>query len=314
VLPGGGARGAYEMGALSVLLPALHARGEQVSVWCGTSVGAVNAAACASLAHLPTKDSVEFALALWADMRKGDVLAPIVGGGGLRTLARLIAHATGFRDVGLAGLLDSAPLGASLDRWIDFKQLGRNVDKQIVDAVCIIATSLATGVPTGFVARKAGPPTHVDDAIRYVHARISAEHVRASSAIPLLFPTVHVDSPRGARGHYLDGGVRLNSPIKPALNLGAERVIVIGLEPFAPNAGRPLASRRPAISDVIANILDGLLVDQVAADLHRLAAVNSFFVEDAIRGPRSSPRVYRLARGHQPYRPISPWRRGATSA
>jgi NTE family protein len=293
------------MGALSVLLPALDARGERVSVWCGTSVGAVNAATCASLAHLPVPDGVERALGFWTEMRKGDVLAPIVGGGGLRTLARLIAHAAGFRDVGLAGFLDSSPLGASLERWIDFKQLARNVDKQIVDAVCIIATSLATGTPVGFVARKDGPPTHVDDAIRYVHARITGEHIRASAAIPLLFPTVYVESPRSARGHYLDGGVRLNSPIKPALNLGAERVIVIGLEPFGPNGGRPLASRTPAISDVISNILDGLLVDQVAADLRRLAAVNSFFVEDAIRGPRSSPRVYRLARGHQPYRPIS---------
>ena len=52
VLPGGGARGAYEAGALSVLLPALEARGERVSIWCGTSVGAIDATAMASLAHL----------------------------------------------------------------------------------------------------------------------------------------------------------------------------------------------------------------------------------------------------------------------
>jgi NTE family protein len=129
--------------------------------------------------------------------------------------------------------------------------------------------------------------------------------VRASAAIPVVFPTVEVMTPRGARGHYLDGGTRLNSPIKPALNLGADRVIVIGLEPFAPAAGRPLASRGPTIADVAANVLDGLLVDQVAQDLRRLAAINSFFVEGAGSGTMHSPRAYRLARGHAPYRPIS---------
>jgi NTE family protein len=62
-------------------------------------------------------------------------------------------------------------------------------------------------------------------------------------------------------------------------------------------------------------VLDGLLVDQVATDLHRLAAINSFFVEDASRGTLGSSRAYRLSRGHAPYRPISyalvsPQRRG----
>jgi NTE family protein len=127
---------------------------------------------------------------------------------------------------------------------------------------------------------------------------------------------VEISSPRSARGHYADGGTRLNSPIKPALELGADRVILIGLEPFAPTNGHPAPhAARPSIADVAANVLDGLLVDQVAQDLHRLAAINSFFVEDASRGTALAPRAYRLARGRAPYRPISyalvsPRRRG----
>jgi len=72
---------------------------------------------------------------------------------------------------------------------------------------------------------------------------------------------------------------------------------------------------RPSIADVVANVLDGLLVDQVANDLHRLAAINSFFVEDASRGNAAVARAYRLSRGHAPYRPSptrwshpAPWR------
>src|SRR4051794_41428961 len=55
VLPGGGARGAYEAGALSVLIPALEARGERVQIVCGTSVGGINAAGVAAGAPLPPR-------------------------------------------------------------------------------------------------------------------------------------------------------------------------------------------------------------------------------------------------------------------
>ena len=118
-----------------------------------------------------------------------------------------------------------------------------------------------------------------------------------------------------ARGHYADGGTRLNSPIKPALHLGADRVILVGLEPFSGQSVRLHPASRPSLADVAANVLDGLLVDQVGNDLRRLAAINSSFVEDARRGPLGTVRAYRMTRGRDPYRPISyalvsPARRG----
>jgi len=301
---------------MSVLLPALEARGERVTVWCGTSVGAINAALLASLAHRSVPEQVEHAIALWLDMRKQDVIARIAGRGGARTLVRLAGHALGIRSAGLAGLLDPSPLQGSLDRWIDWARLGRNVHKEIVDAVCVVATSLSTGDPVAFISTRGAAPGNADDGLRYVATRLRGEHVRASAAIPMLFPTVEITTPRAARGHYIDGGTRLNSPIKPALHLGADRVIVIGLEPFAQAPARPSSPRPPGIADVAANVLDGLLVDQVAHDMRRLAAINSFFVESATTGTMRSPRAYRLARGREPYRPISyalvaPRRRGA---
>jgi NTE family protein len=317
VLPGGGARGAYEAGALSVLLPALEARGEHVSIWCGTSVGAINATAMASLAHLPVAEQTQTGVNLWRELRKGDVVAPIVGSGGLRTAVRVVGHGLSIPGVRFASLLDPSPLAGSLDRWIDWRQLAENVKNGSVDSVCVVATSLATGEPVAFVAGgPKAPQQHPDGTIRYVRADLRGEHVRASAAIPMLFPTVEITSPRGARGHYADGGTRLNSPIKPALHLGADRVILIGMEPFGPTPATNVASTaRPSVADVAANVLDGLLVDQVANDLHRLAAINSFFVEDATRGTNGSSRAYRLSRGREPYRPISyalvsPQRRG----
>jgi NTE family protein len=317
VLPGGGARGAYEAGALSVLLPALEARGERVSIWCGTSVGAINATAMASLAHLPVAEQTRIGVKLWRELRKSDVVAPIVGSGGLRTVVRVVGHGLGVPGLRFASLLDPSPLAGSLDRWIDWSRLAENVKNGQLDSVCVVATSLATGEPVAFVAGGSEPlQDRPDGTIRYVRASLQGEHVRASAAIPMLFPTVEITSPRSARGHYADGGTRLNSPIKPALHLGADRVILIGLEPFGRTPATSVASTaRPSVADVAANVLDGLLVDQVANDLHRLAAINSFFVEDATRGTIGSSRAYRLSRGRQPYRPISyalvsPQRRG----
>ena len=316
VLPGGGARGAYEVGALSTLLPALEDRGERVSIWCGTSVGAVNSAAFASLADLPAGEQAEQAAAPWEALRKDDVIAPIVGSGGARMLLRLVGHALGLPGVGLASLLDPSPLAGSLDRWINWDRLEDNRKTGHVDAVCVVATLLATGKPVGFVAGDRDPPSHAGNEIRYVKTRLRSEHIRASAAIPVLFPTVEVTVPRAASGHYIDGGTRLNSPIKPAVDLGADKVIVIGFEPFGRAPDQPVEIRgQPSIADVAANVLDGLLVDQVAQDLRRVAAINSFFVENHSTGPIGSPRTYRIARGLAPYRPISyalvaPKRRG----
>src|SRR3954465_2134354 len=89
VLPGGGARGAYEVGALSVLLPALEARGERVMIICGTSVGGINAAFVASLAALPAAEQAARLLERWRSVRKGGVISPVIGVGTAIGLLRL---------------------------------------------------------------------------------------------------------------------------------------------------------------------------------------------------------------------------------
>jgi NTE family protein len=308
VLPGGGARGAYEVGALSVLTPALEARGERISVFCGTSVGAINAVFLASVAHLPPEKAAAAALECWQGMRKDDVIRPFLGPSLVRTVLRMMGEMLEVPGVRLSGLMDPSPLAASLERWIDWEALRQNVRHGRVDAVCVIATALSGGGPVGFVQSGAPvPESGPADDLRYAAVdELRPEHVRASAAIPLLFPPVQVTTPPEAADSYIDGGVRLNSPIAPALALGAERVIVIGFEPFAARSPMPEPLHAPRMADVTANILDGLLVDQVADDLHRLAAINSFMVEDGASAGASAraARTERLARGKPAYRRV----------
>jgi NTE family protein len=314
VLPGGGARGAYEVGALAVLLSALEARGERVDLWCGTSVGAINATLFASLAHLPAEASAAAAIAGWTSLAKSDVIENVIGPGLPRTGLRLISDWLGLPGGGASGLLDPAPLRRSLDRWIDWLSVARNVRAGLLDAVCAVATSLEHGAPVAFVHTAADRALPGSDDIRYVRTCLASDHIRASAAIPLLFPPVQVATPADAAGFYTDGAIRLNSPIKPAVALGAERVIIVGFDPLATHSAEARRPGRPHLSDIAGNVLDGLLVDPVAADVHRLAAINAFFVE-GLAGPQDAARAYRRVRGRPAYRRIAyalvaPERRG----
>src|SRR4051812_43176103 len=151
VLPGGGARGAYEAGALSVLLPALEARGERVQIVAGTSVGGINAAVVGALAALPAAEQAERLLERWRAVRKGSVISPVIGLGTALGLLRLAGEVLELPGLRAASLLDPSPLARSLDGWIDWDALHRNVEAELVRAVCVVATSVERGIPVGFV-------------------------------------------------------------------------------------------------------------------------------------------------------------------
>lgn len=271
VLAGGGARGAYEAGALSVLLPELERRGQRPSIVVGTSVGALNAAFAAANAHRSVPDVVADARRIWGDVAYGDVLAPLLSPGTVARAAAYLAEALGVPRARLWSLLDPAPLRATLAERIDFGALRRNAGAGRVRAA-VVATAARTNRSVVFCA--GGAPARRHDprrGIDYVPARLDVEHVLASAAIPALFPSVRVERPRAAAGWYLDGGTRLNTPVKPALELGAARVVVVAMSSPAPaEAG----DERPDALAAAGQLLGGLLDDQLAGDVRTLATVN----------------------------------------
>jgi NTE family protein len=127
VLAGGGARGAYEAGALSVLLPELEQRGERPSLFVGTSVGAINATFLAATQQLPAEQSAERLLALWGNLRKEEVIRPILQRQGPLAVLRYAGELLSIPGVRLNAMLDPAPLRGNLEGWIDWDQLDLNV-------------------------------------------------------------------------------------------------------------------------------------------------------------------------------------------
>jgi NTE family protein len=144
VLAGGGARGAYEAGALSVLLPALEARGERPEIVVGTSVGALNAAFLAATAHEPAADVAAKAREIWGSIGYDDVLEPLVSAGSLGRLAGYLGEAFGIPRARALSVLDPSPLARTLPERIDFAQLRRNVDEGAIATAAVVATSART--------------------------------------------------------------------------------------------------------------------------------------------------------------------------
>jgi NTE family protein len=271
VLAGGGARGAYEVGALAALAPNLAAREEAPDIIVGTSIGALNGAFFAARADQPLQTTAGVALEMWRELGWGDAFRPLVSPSELGRLVGATAMLAGFPGVDLSGLLDPSPLRDTLGRFVAFEAIARNVKDGALTAAAVVATAYAT---TRSVAFHHGGPALGPDLVRaidYVATPLRPEHVLASAAIPGAFPAVEVRRPRVAAGWYGDGGVRLNAPLKPALALGADRVVVIGLNSSSTPAQ---ASTRPDAIDGFAQLLQVVLADQLADDVATLATVN----------------------------------------
>jgi NTE family protein len=303
VLSGGGARGAYEAGAISVIAPALEARGERPTLFLGTSVGAINAAYMGASRHLGADQQAAGLLERWREVTKEGVIRPILRHQLPLTALRYMGGLLSLPGVRVSSLLDPSPLARSLENWMSWDDLHRNVADGLVQAVAVVATAARTGRTVVFVEAHNELALHNSHVVEYVPTALADEHIRASAAIPVLFPPVRVQTPAEARGWYVDGGTRLNTPIKPALDLGAERLLVIGTEAIAEPAYEPGRHdcEPPDFADGALHALQGTLVDPLGEDMRLLGNINEFYAnsQDTPAATR-----YREARGKPPYRRV----------
>ncbi|MGI8574859.1 MAG: patatin-like phospholipase family protein [Egibacteraceae bacterium] len=304
VLAAGGARGAYQAGALDVLLPVLEARGERPSLFVGASVGALNAVGLAASAHRSAAEQADDLLWRWERATKPNVLRPLWQQLPLVAL-RYGAETLAIHVLRLQGLLGTEPLAKSLRRLIDWQQFHRNVADGAVSAVAAMATVVRSGRVVAFVEAAPGtvrpPPSATID---YVAAQLDVPHVRASAAIPMLFPAIRIDEPRTAAGWYVDGSTRLHAPLKPALDLGAERLVVLGTTGLAPRAPAPQDADLDNVDlgDGAVTLLNAMLEDCLRRDVRQLGEVNSFFADE--QQEASASRRYRAALGKPAYRRV----------
>jgi len=290
VLGGGGARGAYEAGVLSVLLPLLEERDEGPRILIGTSAGALNVSFLAANAQLAMDELIAEALATWESVGWGEVARPLLSAASVRRAVGYVGEVLGVSGLRISSLLDPEPLRVTLRERVDFERIEENVRGGRIDAAGVVATSALTGRSVVFHSGLVSPPPDDRRGIDYVAARLAEEHVLASAAIPGIFPAVRVTRPRRAQGWYFDGGIRLNTPIKPALVLGAARVVVVAVTSVAPGGADLAGAQRPDALEAAGQILIGVLEDQLAADVQTLAGINELLTASG-GSPRAGKRV-----------------------
>ncbi|MGH8762068.1 MAG: patatin-like phospholipase family protein [Nitrosospira sp.] len=272
VLTGGGARAAYQVGvlqAISAMLP--DGARNPFPVICGTSAGAVNAASLA-LSARNFHEGVRQLSAVWENSHVNQAYRsdPIgVFGNVAHWLASLLLGGLGKRDA--VSMLDNSPLTQLLERSLPLRGIQRSIETGALHALGITAWGYTSGQSVTFFQ---GPDSIVPwkrERRIGIAARIGIEHLMASSAIPLLFPAVRLN-----REYFGDGSMRQLAPISPALHLGADRVLVIGVRKTVDTQPeRVRVDSYPTLAQIGGHIMGSIFLDSLDVDLERLQRINN---------------------------------------
>lgn len=281
VLAGGGARGAYEAGIVRYLreeLPRRLGHTPRIDILCGTSVGAINVAFLAATADDPARQAARL-VERWRTLRVEQMFDLSV-----REMMRAGRLLLGGQpppqypgELRRGGLLNTEGLERLVVRAIPWRRIGNNLAAGHLDAVSVSATQVASGRTVVFVDRRGGglPPWGHDPGVEVHATPLTPFHVLASAAIPVLFPAVAIDG-----AYHTDGGLRQNTPLTPALRLGADRALVVSLKHLASSdeEQRQAAANEEHYPNpwfLLGKTLDALLVEHTDHDLDRLRATNA---------------------------------------
>ena len=274
ILTGGGARAAYQVGVLRALSDMLP-KNTQVPfpIICGTSAGSINATILAVDAR-DFRLAVRRLVTVWKNFHVYHVYRSDLFGT-FRNSARWVYAAlrggrlrTGSEQT--VSLLDNAPLAALLKQHVDFDGIQRNIDEGHLTALSITCSGYTSGQSVTFYQ---GQP----DLQNWQRARrigvampITLDHLLASSALPFIFPPARIN-----REYFGDGSMRQIAPVSPALHLGADRVLVIGVgRQLQHNSERVQSTAYPTLAAIAGHALNSIFLDSLEVDLERLQRIN----------------------------------------
>ncbi|HZR84120.1 MAG TPA: patatin-like phospholipase family protein [Candidatus Binatia bacterium] len=290
VLTAGGARGAYQAGVLRRIgeIPALAGNPSPFQIVTGASAGAINGAMIAAGSE-SFHETTERLAELWSNVRVQDVYhSDVVSltSGGLRWLQDLSLG--GFLGGGGAqSLLDATPLRAFLEKNLPLAGIARSIAAGHLYAVAVSATCYYSGKSFTFIQGRAGHPVWTKSRRVTLPVELRYDHVLASAAIPIIFAPVRVETAVGDF-YFGDGGLRLVTPFSPAIRLGAERVLAIGirsqkaaeersrlafLDVAAPAEAVP-SMRKPPLAQIFGVFLNAIFLDHLDTDLDHLKRMN----------------------------------------
>ncbi len=289
VLPGGGARAAYQVGVLQAIAELLPGAPNPFQVIVGTSAGAVSAAVLATEAFRWHR-AVDSLCHVWSEFHVDQVFRA-------NTFSMLRSGLHWGLSLMSGGLLlpppralfDNAPLRKLLHRNIRWEHLHTSIHRGALRALALCATSYNTAASVAFF--EGAPEVQAWDRHQRVGRRekLTLDHLMASMGVPFLFPPVLLDGE-----YYGDGAQRQLWPLSPAIHLGADRLLIIGVrsEYGAGVSPRPrTVAEAPTPGQLFGYMLDTLFMDQIYANAEHVARLNQV----AEVAPFAVPGVHKVA-------------------
>jgi NTE family protein len=271
VLPGGGARGAFQVGVLKALAELLPKGSiNPFPILSGTSAGAVNTVVLASKARRFKVAMAELEH-VWANFRCNQVYRTDTWTMLRSSLHWMASVATGGLVTFPPSMLDNAPLRALLSRNVRFPRIQTAIDCGWLEAVAITAAGYGSARSTSFFQAKSGHPNWSRTRRVGIRTTLNLDHVMGSIAVPMMFPPVRI------HGEYFgDGAMRQATPLSPAIHLGADRILVVGIRnetaDRSPDDANPQSY--PTFAQIAGYTLDALFMDGLYSDLERMTRIN----------------------------------------
>lgn len=269
ILPGGGARGAYQVGVLKAVGELMANESNPFPVICGTSAGAINAAVLASHAH-EFSSGVERLEKFWRSMYCARVYrtdAWTVFKSGMRFALTLLSG--GLIKTNPRAFLDNMPLRRFLQGTLRLDGIQTALELNALRGVAVTASGYTSASATSYFQAQAGIGEWQRTRRRGLATKLNVHHLLASASLPILFPAERIGNE-----YFGDGGMRMVAPLSPAIHLGANRIMVIGTRDEKPDLPPESPADYPSAGEIGGYLMDTIFMDTLNADLARMKRIN----------------------------------------
>ncbi len=274
VLTGGGAKAAYQAGVVVALAEIFPSDTSPFQIISGTSAGAINAAFLAANAHnwneAARKLQNQWATLTLDQVYRTDSLSLVKIA--LGWLSRTMFGGKFLKNAKANYMLDTSPLEETLNKSVDFSQIQKNIADQNLRAVSFTMVQyFSTNRVTYFDSVSEIEPWIKPNRFG-IKSTLNSKHVMASSAIPIFFPPIEIDSK-----FYGDGSLRQTTPLSAAIHLGAKKILSIGIRherSLAETVQNYVHHTPPSLAQISGELMNSIFLDSMDMDIERLESIN----------------------------------------
>lgn len=275
VMTGGGARAAYQAGVVRALYEIMGSRSRLFDIITGNSAGAINATYLA--AHAENWDvATQNLMELWQRLSPANVFdtrTRVLSEIGVKWISGTIFGGLTLQGSQVNHLLDTKPLRKLIKRETDFSQIQKNIEAGHLSGISLTTTNYTTGSSVIFYQTGDDVPNWSRSDRFSVKCELDEDHLMASAAIPFFFPPVQI-----GQSFYGDGCIRQTTPLSPAIHLGSDKLIAVGIryptprERMRENTFMP--SQNPTLGQIVGTMMNAIFLDSLESDYERLNRIN----------------------------------------